>query len=176
MKAVYGIDIYKVWRFIPNILHLVRQWTQRILQRWFNTSYNLFFIKLYIAKIKKRHDLDLQLLTYFMEIVLPSISLKYGQCSQFLPNSSSPIGRVPWWQTTWKDKNCSCKIWMVLPNWKRFSQTNGGQAKWIAIPRGSWGRQAIIRPGGGDGMAYAYGQCMGCGACKESIRLKIKRK
>ena len=66
---------------------------------------------------------------------------------------------------------------MVLPNEKGFSQTNGGQAK--SDPQSLEGVRGDLYdhsvPGGGDGMAYAYGQCTwGVAARMNQLGLKLK--
>ncbi|HEU7999804.1 TPA: CHAP domain-containing protein [Streptococcus pneumoniae] len=129
---------------------------------------------------KKWYDLDLQL-----DFMLHGDSPYYQSwLKDFFKNTGSAANLAQLFLTYWEgnsgdkllERQTRATEWYYQIE-KGFSQTNGGQAK--SDPQSLEGVRGDLYdhsvPGGGDGMAYAYGQCTwGVAARMNQLGLKLK--
>lgn len=175
--AIGGPAIYS--GAYPNILHRglgLGQWTDTADGSTRHTA----LLNYAHSKNKKWYDLDLQL-----DFMLHGDSPYYQSwLKDFFGNTGSAANLAQLF-LTYCEGNSGDKLlerqtrateWYYQIE-KGFSQTNGGQAK--SDPQSLEGVRGDLYdhsvPGGGDGMAYAYGQCTwGVAARMNQLGLKLK--
>lgn len=175
--AIGGPAIYS--GAYPNILHRglgLGQWTDTADGSTRHTA----LLNYAHAKNKKWYDLDLQL-----DFMLHGDSPYYQSwLKDFFGNTGSAANLAQLFLTYWEgnsgdkllERQTRATEWYYQIE-KGFSQTNGGQAK--SDPQSLEGVRGDLYdhsvPGGGDGMAYAYGQCTwGVAARMNQLGLKLK--
>ncbi|TVW10263.1 CHAP domain-containing protein, partial [Streptococcus pneumoniae] len=175
--AIGGPAIYS--GAYPNILHRglgLGQWTDTSDG---STRYTALLNYAH-SKNKKWYDLDLQL-----DFMLHGDSPYYQSwLKDFFKNTGSAANLAQLFLTYWEgnsgdkllERQTRATEWYYQIE-KGFSQTNGGQAK--SDPQSLEGVRGDLYdhsvPGGGDGMAYAYGQCTwGVAARMNQLGLKLK--
>lgn len=163
----------------PNILHRglgLGQWTDTADGSTRHTA----LLNYAHIKNKKWYDLDLQL-----DFMLHGDSPYYQSwLKDFFKNTGSAANLAQVFLTYWEgnsgdkllERQTRATEWYYQIE-KGFSQTNGGQAK--SDPQSLEGVRGDLYehsvPGGGDGMAYAYGQCTwGVAARMNQLGLKLK--
>ncbi|CKG42187.1 putative conjugal transfer protein [Streptococcus pneumoniae] len=175
--AIGGPAIYS--GAYPNILHRglgLGQWTDTADGSTRHTA----LLNYAHSKNKKWYDLDLQL-----DFMLHGDSPYYQSwLKDFFKNTGSAANLAQLFLTYWEgnsgdkllERQTRATEWYYQIE-KGFSQTNGGQAK--SDPQSLEGVRGDLYdhsvPGGGDGMAYAYGQCTwGVAARMNQLGLKLK--
>ena len=175
--AIGGPAIYS--GAYPNILHRglgLGQWTDTA----DGSTHHTALLNYAHIKNKKWYDLDLQL-----DFMLHGDSPYYQSwLKDFFGNTGSAANLAQLFLTYWKgnsgdkllERQTRATEWYYQIE-KGFSQTNGGQAK--SDPQSLEGVRGDLYdhsvPGGGDGMAYAYGQCTwGVAARMNQLGLKLK--
>lgn len=175
--AIGGPAIYS--GAYPNILHRglgLGQWTDTADGSTRHTA----LLNYARTQNKKWYDLDLQL-----DFMLHGDSLYYQSwLKDFFKNTGSAANLAQLFLTYWEgnsgdkllERQTRATEWYYQIE-KGFSQTNGGQAK--SDPQSLEGVRGDLYehsvPGGGDGMAYAYGQCTwGVAARMNQLGLKLK--
>jgi len=175
--AIGGPAIYS--GAYPNILHRglgLGQWTDTADGSTRHTA----LLNYAHIKNKKWYDLDLQL-----DFMLHGDSPYYQSwLKDFFGNTGSAANLAQLFLTYWEgnsgdkllERQTRATEWYYQIE-KGFSQTNGGQAK--SDPQSLEGVRGDLYdhsvPGGGDGMAYAYGQCTwGVAARMNQLGLKLK--
>ena len=163
----------------PNILHRglgLGQWTDTADGSTRHTA----LLNYARTQNKKWYDLDLQL-----DFMLHGDSPYYQSwLKDFFKNTGSAANLAQLFLTYWEgnsgdkllERQTRATEWYYQIE-KGFSQTNGGQAK--SDPQSLEGVRGDLYehsvPGGGDGMAYAYGQCTwGVAARMNQLGLKLK--
>lgn len=163
----------------PNILHRglgLGQWTDTADGSTRHTA----LLNYARTQNKKWYDLDLQL-----DFMLHGDSPYYQSwLKDFFKNTGSAANLAQLFLTYWEgnsgdkllERQTRATEWYYQIE-KGFSQTNGGQAKCdpqsLEGVRGDLYEHSV--PGGGDGMAYAYGQCTwGVAARMNQLGLKLK--
>ena len=177
--AIGGPAIYS--GAYPNILHRglgLGQWTDTADGSTRHTA----LLNYARTQNKKWYDLDLQL-----DFMLHGDSPYYQSwLKDFFKNTGSAANLAQLFLTYWEgnsgdkllERQTRATEWYYQIE-KGFSQTNGGQAK--SDPQSLEGVRGDLYdhsvPGGGDGMAYAYGQCTwGVAARMNQLGLKLKSK
>ncbi|HHA8313940.1 TPA: phage tail tip lysozyme [Streptococcus pneumoniae] len=175
--AIGGPAIYS--GAYPNILHRglgLGQWTDTADGSTRHTA----LLNYARTQNKKWYDLDLQL-----DFMLHGDSPYYQSwLKDFFKNTGSAANLAQLFLTYWEgnsgdkllERQTRATEWYYQIE-KGFSQTNGGQAK--SDPQSLEGVRGDLYehsvPGGGDGMAYAYGQCTwGVAARMNQLGLKLK--
>jgi len=175
--AIGGPAIYS--GAYPNILHRglgLGQWTDTADGSTRHTA----LLNYAHIKNKKWYDLDLQI-----DFMLHGDSPYYQSwLKDFFGNTGSAANLAQLFLTYWEgnsgdkllERQTRATEWYYQIE-KGFSQTNGGQAK--SDPQSLEGVRGDLYehsvPGGGDGMAYAYGQCTwGVAARMNQLGLKLK--
>lgn len=175
--AIGGPAIYS--GAYPNILHRglgLGQWTDTADGSTRHTA----LLNYARTQNKKWYDLDLQL-----DFMLHGYSPYYQSwLKDFFKNTGSAANLAQLFLTYWEgnsgdkllERQTRATEWYYQIE-KGFSQTNGGQAK--SDPQSLEGVRGDLYehsvPGGGDGMAYAYGQCTwGVAARMNQLGLKLK--
>lgn len=175
--AIGGPAIYS--GAYPNILHRglgLGQWTDTADGSTRHTA----LLNYARTQNKKWYDLDLQL-----DFMLHGDSPYYQSwLKDFFGNTGSAANLAQLFLTYWEgnsgdkllERQTRATEWYYQIE-KGFSQTNGGQAK--SDPQSLEGVRGDLYdhsvPGGGDGMAYAYGQCTwGVAARMNQLGLKLK--
>ena len=175
--AIGGPAIYS--GSYPNILHRglgLGQWTDTADGSTRHTA----LLNYAHSKNKKWYDLDLQL-----DFMLHGDSPYYQSwLKDFFGNTGSAANLAQLFLTYWEgnsgdkllERQTRATEWYYQIE-KGFSQTTGGQAK--SDPQSLEGVRGDLYehsvPGGGDGMAYAYGQCTwGVAARMNQLGLKLK--
>ena len=175
--AIGGPAIYS--GAYPNILHRglgLGQWTDTADGSIRHTA----LLNYARTQNKKWYDLDLQL-----DFMLHGDSPYYQSwLKDFFGNTGSAANLAQLFLTYWEgnsgdkllERQTRATEWYYQIE-KGFSQTNGGQAK--SDPQSLEGVRGDLYehsvPGGGDGMAYAYGQCTwGVAARMNQLGLKLK--
>ena len=175
--AIGGPAIYS--GAYPNILHRglgLGQWTDTADGSTRHTA----LLNYASTQNKKWYDLDLQL-----DFMLHGDSPYYQSwLKDFFKNTGSAANLAQLFLTYWEgnsgdkllERQTRATEWYYQIE-KGFSQTNGGQAK--SDPQSLEGVRGDLYehsvPGGGDGMAYAYGQCTwGVAARMNQLGLKLK--
>lgn len=175
--AIGGPAIYS--GAYPNILHRglgLGQWTDTADGSTRHTA----LLNYASIQNKKWYDLDLQL-----DFMLHGDSPYYQSwLKDFFKNTGSAANLAQLFLTYWEgnsgdkllERQTRATEWYYQIE-KGFSQTNGGQAK--SDPQSLEGVRGDLYehsvPGGGDGMAYAYGQCTwGVAARMNQLGLKLK--
>lgn len=175
--AIGGPAIYS--GAYPNILHRglgLGQWTDTADGSTRHTA----LLNYARTQNKKWYDLDLQL-----DFMLHGDSPYYQSwLKDFFKNTGSAANLAQLFLTYWEgnsgdkllERQTRATEWYYQIE-KGFSQTNGGQAK--SDPQSLEGVRGDLYdhsvPGGGDGMAYAYGQCTwGVAARINQLGLKLK--
>lgn len=175
--AIGGPAIYS--GAYPNILHRglgLGQWTDTA----DGSTHHTALLNYARTQNKKWYDLDLQL-----DFMFHGDSPYYQSwLKDFFKNTGSAANLAQLFLTYWEgnsgdkllERQTRATEWYYQIE-KGFSQTNGGQAK--SDPQSLEGVRGDLYehsvPGGGDGMAYAYGQCTwGVAARMNQLGLKLK--